>query len=514
MIVVVHFENKVQKVLHDGTSLLFDQKKEIQHVLLELAAKHPDTLLIWCEKRLEKELNIEEIPKLFHHKRMMHSYGCHFYISESIGYVENSPFIKLNRNVQYPTWFMNADVGGIYSDVLLTVGHKFKRSQDFGYFLNSLAKLLMPLGLFCYFSPQLLKIKLPQSFESENYFSLFRFVRQHYKWQWVLFLLIAISYYKRKFPVSAFLSAIFYSRRHLPERILDTIPIHSKLPLDSEHFSYDVVIPTIGRKNYLHQVIKDLASQSLLPQKVIIVEQNPDIGSKSELEGFLQKEWPFKIIHFFIHKIGACHARNLGLKEVAADWVFLADDDIELQKTFFSKVSKFIIQIHSKAITFSCLQKDETEKHLYPLQWSTFGSGCSLVERKAFQDICFDESLEHGYGEDADFGMQLRNKGVDVIYLPEPSILHLKAPMGGFRTKPILQWYKEEIQPKPSPTIMRFYQKHRTVEQQQGYKITLFLNYYWKQPIKNPLKYLKYFKIQWNKSVFWANKLAKQNIDN
>jgi GT2 family glycosyltransferase len=30
--------------------------------------------------------------------------------------------------------------------------------------------------------------------------------------------------------------------------------------------------------------------------------------------------------------------------------------------------------------------------------------------------------------EDNDFGMQLRNQGVDVLYLPEPKILHLKAP--------------------------------------------------------------------------------------
>jgi hypothetical protein len=30
--------------------------------------------------------------------------------------------------------------------------------------------------------------------------------------------------------------------------------------------------------------------------------------------------------------------------------------------------------------------------------------------------------------------MQLRNQGVDVLYLPEPKILHLKAPGGDFRT--------------------------------------------------------------------------------
>jgi hypothetical protein len=51
--------------------------------------------------------------------------------------------------------------------------------------------------------------------------------------------------------------------------------------------------------------------------------------------------------------------------------------------------------------------------------------------------------------EDSDFGMQLRNQGIDVLYLPEPKI-HLKAPVGGFRTKPKLAWENDEIQPKPS----------------------------------------------------------------
>ena len=106
--------------------------------------------------------------------------------------------------------------------------------------------------------------------------------------------------------------------------------------------------------------------------------------------------------------------------------------------------------------------------------------------------------------------MQLRNKGIDVVYLTEPAILHLKAPMGGFRTKPKLYWEEEVIQPKPSPTIMLFQLLHKTKEQQLGYKTILFLKYYKKQSIKNPFTYYKVFKKQWEQSVFWATKLKNQ----
>ena len=38
-------------------------------------------------------------------------------------------------------------------------------------------------------------------------------------------------------------------------------------------------------------------------------------------------------------------------------------------------------------------------------------------------------NYEFGFGEDIDFGMQLRNNGIDIIYLPYPEIIHIKAPM-------------------------------------------------------------------------------------
>src|SRR5690606_37263311 len=116
---------------------------------------------------------------------------------------------------------------------------------------------------------------------------------------------------------------------------------------------------TIGRPHYVKAVIKDLVKQTHLPQKVIVVEQNPDTGSVSELESELNKEWPFKIKHIFTHHTGACHARNLGLKEVTSDWVFLADDDIALGSTFFSEVKEKMNKTGSKALTVSCLQKHE-----------------------------------------------------------------------------------------------------------------------------------------------------------
>ncbi len=98
---------------------------------------------------------------------------------------------------------------------------------------------------------------------------------------------------------------------------------------------------------------------------------------------------------------------------------------------------------------------------------------------------------EFGFGEDGDFGVQLRNTGTDVFYFPKPDILHLKAPVGGFRTKPVLAWEKETLQPKPSPTVLLYQLKNLTLEQQRSEKVKLFMNFYKHQPIKNPLRYVQ-----------------------
>ncbi|HTG65883.1 MAG TPA: hypothetical protein VL859_05870, partial [Flavobacterium sp.] len=154
-----------------------------------------------------------------------------------------------------------------------------------------------------------------------------------------------------------------------------------------------------------------------------------------------------------------------------------------------------------------CIQEEEKVMGKTISQWTSFGSGCSFVKREVVEKCKFNLGYEFGYGEDTDFGMQLRNQGVDVLYLPEPQIVHLKAPIGGFRTKPNLQWENENVQPKPSPTIMLYKQLHLTKQQIKGYKTILFFKYYSNQSIKNPIRYLKSFQKQWKQSMYWANKL-------
>lgn len=512
MIVVYHKNNRISKVVSAENKMVsFDKSGTIASGLLQLATAFPQSRIVWCDEVCQEYLNLKHIEFLFHHDKMMLSYspGDSTYFGRNIGYIEESPFIAINKKVSYPTWQMSSLVGVVHASLLLKIEGRIKSDNDFDYYLNSVAKVCMPLGLLCYSEPKLLTETAIEKSSKASVFDLFKFVKQHYKTRWLFLLLLNLVVYEFRFPVVAFIYALFFKSRNKRLISLDNIPVQSSRNV-VQKATIDVIIPTIGRKKYLYDVLLNLSKQTHLPINVIIVEQNSEEGSVSELDYLHAEKWPFIIKHSFIHQAGACNARNLALSQVESEWVFMADDDICIANYFIRNALDGISKYKNNAFTFSCLQENEKKVYEKIIQWSTFGSGCSIINAREVQNMKFNVKYEFGFGEDADFGMQLRNQGIDILYLPSPEILHFKAPMGGFRTKPKLQWQDDLIQPKPSPTVLLCKLLYQTKEQILGYKMTLFFKFYQHQRIKNPFRYFVNYRKQWEQSEYWANKLKKQ----
>jgi GT2 family glycosyltransferase len=512
LIIVYHLSNKIMEVITSENQIIeFDCNGSIAFGLNKLAEDFPEEKIIWCSSCFKEILNLKIIDTVFHHNKMLLSYGPadNNYLGREIGYIEESPFIKINKKKTYPTWQMSSVVGVIHASVLLEVKDKIKMDTDFDYYLNSVAKVCLPLGLLCYSEPDLLQQHQQTSISNQSsIYTLFKFVKQHYKTRWVFLLFVNLMIYERKFLLFPFFLSLFYKNRNSGLISLKEIRVQSSRKVIAKG-TIDVIIPTIGRKKYLYDVLKDLAQQTHLPKNVIIVEQNPLTNSLSELDFLTSESWPFSIKHSFTNYPGACNARNIALKEIISEWVFLADDDIRIKNDFIQKTLENIKELGVTAVSIRCLQKEEKQSSGAVFQWGSFGSGCSFVASKSVKDCIFTIGYEFGFGEDADFGMQLRNQGSDILYLPKPEILHLKAPIGGFRIKPVLRWDNESIQPKPSPTVMLYKISHNSQEQLLGYKMISMFKYYRYQKIKNPIKYLKNYKKQWGKSVFLASELKK-----
>jgi glycosyltransferase involved in cell wall biosynthesis len=250
-----------------------------------------------------------------------------------------------------------------------------------------------------------------------------------------------------------------------------------------------------------------LSKQTILPKNVIIVEQNPLLNSESELDYLISEEWPFKIKHNFIHQSGVCNARNMALDLVESEWTLLGDDDNRFEPNLIESLFHEVEKTGTNVGTTIYLKPEEKQTYFKTAQTPVFGGGNSFMKSSLIEHVKFGNQFEHNYGEDIDFGMQLRNLGEDIVYYSNIRITHLKAPFGGYRIKVKHPWDDEKYQPKPSPTIMLFNLKYLTKQQNQLYKLLLFIKFYKHHSIKNPFNYIVDMKKRWNISLLWADKL-------
>ena len=217
MIIVYHNNRHVVKVSSkDNEALSHNSNARIATVINELALQYPESKIIWCDENYQNYLNLETIKESFHHDKMMLSYNPNHndFLGRKIGYIDQSPFIKINKEVTYPTWQMSSLAGAIHAKVLIEINQKIRPDSNFNYYLNSVAKICMPLGLLCYSERKLftqdISLNVPQKYSN---FTLFRFVKQHYKTRWIFLLFLNLMIYEFKFPFIALAYSIFFYNR-------------------------------------------------------------------------------------------------------------------------------------------------------------------------------------------------------------------------------------------------------------------------------------------------------------
>ena len=514
MIVLIHDNKKILKVIskENDTELTGYSSKSIMEGFLKIANDFPDEIVVWCHAFYQHNLNLECIPTLFHHKRIMISFNPNENFGKRVGYIEQSPFIKINKEVTYTTWQMSSYVGAIHTSVVNAVKTEFKPDSDFAFYLNSVSYSCMPFGLFCFSEPKLLKNPPLFNQDKTSIYSSFKFVKQHLKLAWIFILFLDILVFEKKFPLISLLKATFFVRRNKHAIDLSSVAVNSNLKVVDSN-AIDVIIPTIGRKMPLYDVLCDLRNQTILPKKVIIVEQNALRNSTTELDYLKNEQWPFPIKHIFTHQLGVCNARNVALNETESEWVFLCDDDGRFESDLIEGTFNVIKKYGIKVVVNAYTTKNQIIYNHNIHQTSMFGSGCSIVKRESLNGVKFSNLYEFGYGEDKDFGQQLREKGFDVVFISKPLMLHLKAPVGGFRTKFQHPWNAEKIQPKPSPTVALYALKHYSEEQIHGYKLFLLIKSFQFSKNYNCIKYYSNFKKQWSASMQWADFLLQTRND-
>jgi len=516
MLVVVHQNENLTRVeRHEGdikTELIKYKSVALNKVLFELATEFPECKIAWCLEKVYESIDWVALSTLLHVPMQILSYNpSSTEIFEKVLYYSHFFSTTVNnipKNVRFQTWMMSEAIGLTHAELLQKYS-ELSGKFNFQMTLNAIAKLGSSKGVLHYSEPALCHSRYTE-LKQEDLFNTLCFIKNFQGRRWALYASL-LCLYKRKGSFLTLLKALLSKRRHF--EIEDCSDLYDELKLldADEDDTVDVLIPTLGRKECLKDVLDDLTHQTHLPDRVIIVEQHPDENAESGLDYIYNEKWPFEIKHYFIHQLGACNARNIGLQELQSKWMFAADDDIRLEPNMLKETLSFIKTIKVGAVSIATYLPTQSIQSLSstPYMFDSFASGASLINQKYCRNITFDMAYEFGYGEDTAYGCELRKRGCEVVYYPKNPILHLKAPMGGFRFKFEYPWSKDNIQPKPSPSIMYFNQEHMNEDQIFAYKVFLFFEQVVKYKKINLFSFSKAFKQQWERSVYWANQKRK-----
>lgn len=105
--------------------------------------------------------------------------------------------------------------------------------------------------------------------------------------------------------------------------------------------TFSVIVPTWKRPGKLKQCLESLASQTRLPNQLIIVLRREDAEGVEVAEIFCKKNSFAEMV--FVHKAGVIAAENAGLRVVVGDYVAFIDDDGYAPNSWLEQIEFFFI---------------------------------------------------------------------------------------------------------------------------------------------------------------------------
>jgi len=186
-----------------------------------------------------------------------------------------------------------------------------------------------------------------------------------------------------------------------------------------------IVVCTYNREKLLPACLESLACQSANKRlyEVLIVDNNSSDNTRHVANEFLKKYSNFR--YFFEHKQGLSYARNLGLKETAADYIAFIDDDARACNNWVEEAIKIIVEkkpdiFGGPVYPIEMENKPAWYKNEYGIRGDRGESGWLKKGFLIGTNIFFKRSLLQEYnGFDPDLGM----KGNYIKYHEETKIV-------------------------------------------------------------------------------------------
>lgn len=232
----------------------------------------------------------------------------------------------------------------------------------------------------------------------------------------------------------------------------------SFLPNSELHFPpVSVIIPTLNRYEYLHDVLRDLEHQDYPQFEVIVVDQSDPFDEKF----YEQFKLDLKVIRQ--QEKALWRARNSAVRASRSEYILLFDDDSRVEKDWIAShinALSFYRADVSSGVSISMKGDKVPETYSYFRLSDQLDTGNVLLKKEVFREVgLFDEQFEKQRMGDGEFGLRLGLFGFRNVSNPKAKRIHLKVGKGGLRQMGSWDAYrtKKWWGPRPVPSVLYFF---------------------------------------------------------
>jgi GT2 family glycosyltransferase len=214
-----------------------------------------------------------------------------------------------------------------------------------------------------------------------------------------------------------------------------------------------VIIPNYNGKPFLKECLESLKNQNHQQFEVMVIDNSSTDGSAD----YIRKNYPEFILMENQENIGFAAAVNQGIKASNREYIFLLNNDVQLEHETISNLLKCvkkeenIFAVSAKMIQYHDRGKmDDAGDEYTILGWTKragYGkspdkyshereifSACaaaSIYRRSVFEEIGYFDENFFAYMEDVDISYRARIHGYKCLYCPEAVVYHVGSGTSG-----------------------------------------------------------------------------------